>query len=96
MIRLIDKFKDRKDIIFFLIAANDQKINVKKFFRTFKSFAHNTQVLLDNNNFHRTSFGVTKVPETFIFSGDLSLLKRFVGPQNWDSEYFSDYLNSLL
>lgn len=96
MIRLIDKFKDNKDIIFFLIAANDQKLDVKKFFKTYKSFAKNTHVLIENKNLHRTLFGVTKVPETFIFSGDLNLLKRFNGPQNWDNQYYSKYLNSLL
>ncbi len=96
LVRLIDKLKDRKDVVFFLIAANDDKISVKKFIKTYEKFMQNTQVLIENNNQHRLSFGVTKVPETFIFSQQLSLVKRFTGPQNWDNNYFFQYINSQL
>jgi cytochrome c biogenesis protein CcmG/thiol:disulfide interchange protein DsbE len=40
-------------------------------------------------------FGVTGVPETYIINGEGVLLKRIIGPFDWDSPDFKEYINNI-
>jgi len=80
---------------FFLIAVNDSKKELKKFLKRFKGLPSNMKVLLDNSGKLMSSFGVVKVPETFVFDKNGQSLKKFSGPQNWEYPYYLQSINDL-
>lgn len=41
-------------------------------------------------------FGLTGVPETYIIGKDGRLLHRIIGPFDWDSPDFTEYINNIL
>jgi thiol-disulfide isomerase/thioredoxin len=85
------KFENKK-VQFFLVAVNDEKAKVKKFLSRFKTFPKNLKISLDNSGVLMESFGVVKVPETFVFNEKGKTLKKFSGPQEWNFPYYSDFL----
>ena len=80
---------------FFLVAVNDNKKDLKKFLKRFKSLPTNIKILLDNSGTLMSSFGVVKVPETFIFDNKGRSLKKFSGPQDWSYSYYFKTINDL-
>ena len=93
-IELSKKFQKSGDI-FFLVAVNDNKKDLKKFFKRFKSLPKNIKILLDNSGVLMNSFGVVKVPETFVFDKNGRSLKKFSGPQDWSYSYYLKTINNL-
>ena len=51
--------------------------------------------LLDQKNIHRDAFGTTRVPETYVFSSDKTLLRKFMGPQEWNNPMFFQIFSEL-
>jgi len=51
--------------------------------------------LMDNKNENRLKFGTTKVPETYVFNQQSIVIKRFVGPQDWDNPFFDSFFQDL-
>jgi cytochrome c biogenesis protein CcmG/thiol:disulfide interchange protein DsbE len=93
LIKFGKRISNNVDIFF--IAVNDETNAVKKFVNRFKEIDQNF-IFLDNLSIHQNNFGVYKLPETFLFdqfSG--KMVKRFVGPQDWNSEYFYQVMTSL-
>lgn len=94
LLRLSKLFEGEID--FYYVAVNDTTQDMKKFFKRFGSRFEDAGVLIDNNQEHRVLLGVSKVPETFLFSSEGQVLRRFVGPQEWDRSGFSNYLKSQI
>lgn len=93
---LTEKLKDKKNVKFLFIAVNDKVKDVTKFLKKYNlEDRENILILEDKSFYHQKSFGTYKLPETFVFSSQKSLLKRFVGPQEWDRAEFFQYLLSL-
>jgi cytochrome c biogenesis protein CcmG, thiol:disulfide interchange protein DsbE len=88
------KFKD-KGLSFLFFAINDSHSDVKKFVSKLKDIPDNVSFWIDNDGKSLENFGVLKVPETFIFDSKGVALKKFVGPQNWDSEFYSDFITDI-
>ncbi len=86
-----------QDVTFLIIAVNDELPKIKKFMGTLKMRPSERKIiwLLDNDLYHRNSFGTMKLPETFLFKGDGSILRRFVGPQEWLKPQFSNMFQPL-
>tara|TARA_Y100001958_G_C21156995_1_gene491804 strand:- start:365 stop:937 length:573 start_codon:yes stop_codon:yes gene_type:complete len=93
-IELSKKFQKSGET-FFLVAVNDNKKDLKKFLKRFKSLPTNIKILLDNSGTLMSSFGVVKVPETFIFDNKGRSLKKFSGPQDWSYSYYFKTINDL-
>ncbi len=98
LISLINRFKDRTEVKFLLVAVNDDIQKVQKHLKKFNiQSSNNVHWLLDNKNVYRESFGTTRVPETYVFSSDMTTLRKFVGPQTWNkSNYFQTFDELLL
>ena len=94
-IELSKKFQNTGET-FFLVAVNDDKKDLKKFLKRFKALPKNVKVLLDNSGSLMSSFGVVKVPETFIFDNKGRSLKKYSGPQDWSYSYYFKTINDLL
>ena len=92
---LTEKLKDKKNVKFLFIAVNDKVKDVTKFLKKYNlEDRENILILEDKSFYHQKSFGTYKLPETFVFSSQKSLLKRFVGPQEWDRAEFFQYIRS--
>lgn len=94
-IELMKSFEE-KNVSAILFAINDQEVKVKKFLKEkIGDLPSNILVAVDNEGISLKRFGTLKVPETYAFSGAGSMVKKFVGPQEWNAPYFSDYLGSV-
>jgi thiol-disulfide isomerase/thioredoxin len=91
------KFSEHdKDIVYLIVAINDEVAKIKKFLLQMP-LPSNKQIywLLDNNQVHRQAFGTTKLPESYVFRGNGQLLKKLVGPQAWEKPQFLDTFRRL-
>lgn len=74
-----------------IIAVNDEVPKIRKFMDELKvSSTPDVLWLLDNKNVHREVFGTTKLPESYVFKGDGEILRKLVGPQEWEKPQFLD------
>ena len=94
LMQLTELMKTRKNVKFLLVTVNDEVKKVKKFLKKFNKFS-NFVVLVDNDFYYQKYFNTFKLPETFLFSSNKTLFKKFVGPQQWTQRHFVDTLNSL-
>ena len=92
LVRLARQFSGIK---FLLVAVNDKELEMKKFLKRFGSLPTNIILAMDNRQIGEQSYGVIKVPETFVVDSSSAVVKKFVGPQEWDEPYYSDFLQSL-
>lgn len=97
LLGFIKEFNPNSNVKFLLVAVSDEVVKVKK---QIKSLANSEQVriewLIDNDNVHRDIFGTTKVPETYVFSSDNALLRKFSGPQEWNKSMFFQIFDNFL
>ncbi len=95
LLRFIEKLP--QDVSLALVAVNDDVPKIQKFIQQRPAVEQKKIVwLLDNQQVHRTAFGTTKLPETYLFRVDGKLLRKFVGPQEWENPHFIDMFRSLL
>jgi len=83
------------DIKFLLLAVRDEEKLVKKFMKKL-SLPKNVIVAFDDDGLLMREFGTLRVPETYLFNKNLTLLKKFIGPQNWIDPYFTSNSRYLL
>lgn len=96
IVELTEKVKQRKDIQFLFITVNDQEKDVKKFLKKYNADKDgNFHILRDDELFHQKYFGTYKLPETYLFSKDAKLLRKFSGPQEWADKEFVDMVLSM-
>lgn len=95
LLRLIERFKDEKDIVFLMLAVNDTRIDALKFLKRFK-FPDNVVLALDESGQSMKQFGTVKVPESYLFDQKGKSITKFVGPQNWELPYFFYQLSTNL
>jgi len=97
LIALIKRYENNDKISFYLVAVNDDLIKVKKHLKTLVyPQPPLVEFLLDNSGLHQMKFGTTKVPETYVFSGDLRLLKKYSGPQDWNKPMFFQVFDEFI
>ena len=97
LLSFIKRFEGQNGVKFLLVAANDEALKVKKHLQTL-SLAEGATIywLLDQNNTHRDAFGTTRVPETYVFSSDKTLLRKFMGPQEWNNPMFFQMFSEFI
>jgi cytochrome c biogenesis protein CcmG/thiol:disulfide interchange protein DsbE len=96
LIQLINRFEARTDVKFLIVAVNDEKMKVQKHLKTLNLPKGSVLWLLDNKNVHRDIYGTTRVPETYLFSSDKRMLKKYVGPQEWSKPLYFQTFDEFL
>lgn len=97
LLTLIKRYENRPSVKFLLVATSDEALKVKKHLKKFPVIPESSIYwLLDNKNVHRDLFGTTRVPETYVFSSDKTVLRKFVGPQEWGKQLFFQIFDELL
>ncbi len=94
LLALTDKLPANVRVL--IVAINDEVPKIRKFLASLK-LPQNKEVLwlMDNRNVHRDQFGTTKLPESYVFKADGSILRKLVGPQEWGNPHFIDIFKGL-
>lgn len=93
LLRLVAQAPKPAKVRVWLVAVNDEVPKIKKQVASLPTTdAKIVRWVLDNRNVHRDQYGTTKLPETYLFRGDGTLLRKFVGPQEWGKPVFLDIL----
>ena len=93
LMELSSVLKSRKDIKFLLVAVNDDLKKIEKFLSKFE-ILESTIILTDElNDFKK--FGTFKLPETFVFESDGTVIKKFTGQQKWTSTEILNFFKNL-
>jgi thiol-disulfide isomerase/thioredoxin len=81
------------DVLFLLVAVNDDAVKIQKFLKQLP-LPQNRKVMwvMDQTQAHRDAFGTTKLPETYLFAADGTILRKLVGPQTWENPQFFDMM----
>lgn len=88
LLTFMKRFEDRQGVKFLLVAVNDDLNKVRKHVKNLALPKASIHWLLDNDNIHRDRFGTTRVPETYVFSSDKTMLRKYLGPQEWNKTLF--------
>jgi cytochrome c biogenesis protein CcmG, thiol:disulfide interchange protein DsbE len=88
LLAFIRRFETRPEVMFLLVAVNDDKVKIQKHLKTLALPKSSVVLLMDNKNIHRDIYGTTRVPETYVFSSDKTTLKKYLGPQDWNKTMF--------
>ena len=95
-LKFAEKLKE-KNVVFLLIAVNDEKKKIKKFIKRFGKLPTHIKFVLDVENKAMDQFGSGKVPETYIFDGKTgTFTERYMGPQNWEMESYLHQVKTSL
>ncbi len=94
LVEMIKTVKNKKNVIFLLIAVNDDVKAMKKFLSKFDLNLDNVISLADNLDAHK-QYGTYKMPESFLFAPGGAIVKKFTGQQPWTQRYLVEYFNSL-
>ncbi len=86
LVKMMNSSADKSDILFLLIAVNDEIKEIKKFMSRFKINNKNVFILEDKTNQFQ-SFGTYKLPESYLFSPSGKLIKKYPGKQVWSEIY---------
>ena len=91
----ISEIEKSQKNIYLLVAVDDEVSKIKKRVKQMPELNARVIWLLDNKKTHRSRFGSTKVPETFVFLSNGKVAKRFIGPQEWNKSFFYSYFAHL-
>lgn len=94
LVRLIKRLEGKK-VKFVLVAVDDKKEKIQKFLKKFEKITQNYSLLVDDQKLHRKFFGISKLPESFIFDKNGRVVRTLSGPQDWLSAPFISYFDSL-
>ena len=78
-----------------LIASKDNKAKALAKLSKF-DVGKNFAVIHDLDGELLKNFGSLRVPETFIFSSEGNLVKKFVGPQDWTNKFYFENTKFLI
>ena len=92
-IKLLDMFPDK--LVLLALSGDEEKEEVINFIKAFKGFRKNLIVVMDENKQWNQTFGVDRLPETFIFDAQGRLLKKIIGIQNWSSPVALKFFENL-
>ena len=89
-IRFAKKWEN-KQVQFIAFAVNDKPMAIKKFLKKFGPLPKNLAILLEPDKLSQ-QFGTIKLPETFLMNGQGNYFTKYIGPQNWESQYYSQQI----
>jgi thiol-disulfide isomerase/thioredoxin len=95
LIRFFQSFKSSKAKLI-LVAVNDEVPKVEKFIKALNiKDGSKIEWVLDSKSVHIDKFGTSKLPESFVFSSDGKLYKKFIGPQEWEKPHFYELFQNF-
>ena len=93
MVKLVEHFKG--DVVLVAISSDEKKEDISTFLHALKLNSHYMHVLWDPDRNVANSFGVEKLPESFIVGREGKLIRKIVGSENWYSPGAISYMEKL-
>lgn len=94
MVSLGEKMKDQLVVI--AVSNDEQKAEIETFAKLFQLPKPGFEIVWDKDKKIAATYGVGKLPESFIIGPDLKLKRKFVGTENWASEDALSYFRAML
>lgn len=86
--------EEKENLKFVLVAVRDDQKKIKRFLKKYNVDSKNIVLLEDRNSDHKL-FGTYKLPESYLFSSNGNLLKKYPGVQSWTQKHIISFLKSL-
>ncbi len=84
-----------KPITFIAVSLDTQWKDAHRFFKP-ETLPKTVVSLLDAKNTIAEEFGTFQFPETYVLTPDLRIIKKWVGPQQWESAELRGFLTGLI
>jgi peroxiredoxin len=94
MVKLIDRMKGQVQII--AVATDDDRKDVEAFTKAFGLPKPGFEVVWDEGKVVQKTYGVEKIPESFLVGSDFKLLRKVLGIEDWASDNAVEYFQSIL
>lgn len=94
MIKLVESLGG--DVIVLAVSTDDEEKDIHAFMKAFGLPRPGFEVLWDKNKSVMNTYGVNKIPESFLIGRDGKLVRKVLGIENWASPDAIDYFKQLL
>lgn len=94
MVLLAEKMKG--DLVVVAVSEDEARGDIEPFLKLFKLPKPGFEIVWDKDKSLMKTYGVGKIPESFIVRPDLKLARKFIGVENWASDDALLYFRSLL
>ncbi len=95
ILNLAQKFEG-KNVIVLAVSTDDKLESALKIFPAGTRFPKNLMILSDSGAVVADRYGSYMYPETYLLSREQRVLKKWVGPQQWDSEQIHGEIQNAL
>ncbi|MCM2280909.1 MAG: TlpA family protein disulfide reductase [Bdellovibrionaceae bacterium] len=94
LIKLIDHFKG--DVILLAISTDENKSDIESFLKAFGLPKPNIEILWDPERKVATTYGVGKIPESFLVGKNQKLIRKIIGIDDWATPDAFAFFTSLV
>ena len=94
MLKLVERFKGQ--IVVYAVATDDDRKDVEAFIKAFGLPKPGFNIVWDNKKEAMKTYGVDKVPESFLVNRDGKLIRKVLGIENWASDNAAQYFDLIL
>lgn len=92
MMRLVEKMKGK--LVILAVSQDKQEDDLKAFLKAFEPYPEGFYVLWDRDRKVANAYGTEVLPESFVISPGMKLVRKVVGVETWDHaeaiEFFED------
>lgn len=93
MLKLVERFNG--DVVVLAVSTDDDRNDIEVFTKAFNLPKPNFDVLWDQEKSVMKTYGVEKIPESFLVGKDGKLVRKVLGIEDWASEDAIRYFASL-
>jgi cytochrome c biogenesis protein CcmG, thiol:disulfide interchange protein DsbE len=94
LISAVEKMKG--EVVLLAVSADSEKSEIEAFTKSFPGLKkENIYLIWDEKKTFMRSYGVERLPESFIVGKDLKLVKKVVGSIDWDHPESLDYFKKI-
>lgn len=93
---LVTLSEQHKQIRIYAVGLDNNLVDVKNFVRAFPAPGKNMRVLSDTEGNSSAEYGVSKIPESFVFNRKKEFVRKLSGSMNWQSSEMDRMINELL
>lgn len=93
MMRLVEKMKGK--LVILAISQDKREDDLKAFLKSFKPYPEGFYVLWDRERKVAEAYGTEVLPESFIISPQLKLVRKVVGVETWDHAEALEFFNDI-
>ena len=96
LIQLVERFKG--EIVLVAVSTDENKADMEAFLKAFGLPKPGIEILWDKDRAIANSYGVGKIPESFLIGRDMKLIRKVIGIDNWFTpdavEFFADLIEA--